>query len=392
VAYRLDDGKRMYLGIDFSGDPRRWRARCSKPTVWIARIEDSAVPRLIDLHPVQNLRGVGEPFAKLVELLRTGDFAAAGIDAPFAIPARYLPLGGHVELLERVGRLSPEPDRPFASGESLIALAAETAPLDQLKPHRETERVWAKRGVNTRSTLWNKARGGAAFTAACLTLLARSGRPVWPWNCGPGMLVEAFPAAQLRTWALPYSGYSKPEQCSAREPIVAGLAKRLDFTVSQQDTMRECPDALDAVIAAFAAIAAVREGAPAEYPADGLIAVLDDGGSRRSDPVAAPPHNILHAERESGEREVFEEVLRRPGLRIERIISRGHTTPATEPYVQDWDEWVLVLTGSARLMLDGSGERSLAAGEHLLIPAGVPHLVTYTAEATIWLAIHIGKP
>jgi cupin 2 domain-containing protein len=42
------------------------------------------------------------------------------------------------------------------------------------------------------------------------------------------------------------------------------------------------------------------------------------------------------------EHELFEEVLRSPGVRIERIISRGHTTPAGEPYVQDWDEWVLV--------------------------------------------------
>jgi cupin 2 domain-containing protein len=122
------------------------------------------------------------------------------------------------------------------------------------------------------------------------------------------------------------------------------------------------PDGLDAVIAAFAAIAAVREGAPAEYPADRLIAVMDGGGSRSSRSVAAPPHNLLRAERECGEHESFEEVLRGPGVRIERIISRGRTTPIADPYVQDWDEWVLVLTGSARLKLDGSDERSLEAG------------------------------
>ena len=85
------------------------------------------------------------------------------------------------------------------------------------------------------------------------------------------MLVEAFPAAQLRTWALPHSGYSKPEQHDAREQILVGLAKHLDFTASQRASMLGSPDALDAVITAFAAIAAVREGAPAEYPADGLL-------------------------------------------------------------------------------------------------------------------------
>ena len=272
----------MYLGIDFSGGADPWKARCSRPTVWVAVIENNVAPRLTELRPVQSLPGDGEPFTRLLALLRAGDFAAAGIDAPFAIPAKYLPPGGHVELLHRVGRLSPVPDRPFASGAALVGLAAEIAPLDQKRPHRETERVWVERGVNTRSTLWNGPRGGAAFTAACLTLLARSGRPVWPWNCGPGMLVEAFPAAQLLTWAMPHNGYNKPEQHDAREQILVGLAKHLNFTASQRHSMLRSPDALDAVIAAFAAIAAVPEGAPAEYPADGLIAVLDDGGSRTS--------------------------------------------------------------------------------------------------------------
>lgn len=383
----------MYLGIDFSGGADPWKARCSRPTVWVAAIENNVAPRLTDLRPVQSLPGDGEPFTRLLALLRAGDFAAAGIDAPFAIPAKYLPPGGHVQLLDRVGSLSPQMDRPFASGAALVQLAAEIAPLDQKKPHRETERVWVERGVNTRSTLWNGPRGGAAFAAACLTLLARAGRPVWPWNCGPGMLVEAFPPAQLLTWKLPHSSYSKPEQRAAREQILVGLAKHLDFTASQRDSMLGSSDALDAVIATFAAIAAVREGAPAEYPADGLIAVIDDGGSRSTGSVAEPPppHNLLRVERECGEHELFEAVLRRPGVRIERIISRGHTTPVGEPYVQDWDEWVLMLTGSARLKLDSSGERSLVAGDHVLIPAGVPHLVTYTADPTIWLAIHIGK-
>jgi cupin 2 domain-containing protein len=100
--------------------------------------------------------------------------------------------------------------------------------------------------------------------------------------------------------------------------------------------------------------------------------------------------NLLRAEGEHGEAEVFEDVLCRPGVRIERIVSRGHTTPPDKPYVQDWDEWVLVLAGSARISLEGLGERTLAAGEHLLIPARVAHLVTYTADLTIWLAVHIG--
>ncbi len=90
-----------------------------------------------------------------------------------------------------------------------------------------------------------------------------------------------------------------------------------------------------------------------------------------------------------GER--FDDLLVRPGVRIERIESHGHTTPPDRPYVQDWDEWVLVLAGEAELDLDGPGLRRLGTGEALLIPAGTAHRVTYTADPTIWLAIHLGE-
>jgi cupin 2 domain-containing protein len=93
-----------------------------------------------------------------------------------------------------------------------------------------------------------------------------------------------------------------------------------------------------------------------------------------------------------GQDERFEDLLRRPGVRIERIVSHGNVTPPHAPYVQGWDEWVLVLQGAAELRLEGLGERKLAAGEGLLIPAGVAHWVTYTADPTIWLAVHIGEP
>lgn len=133
------------------------------------------------------------------------------------------------------------------------------------------------------------------------------------------------------------------------------------------------------------------EGTSVEHPPDGLT-VAGGGEAGLSRSAAPSPCSLLRVERDCGKPELFEEVLRRPGVQIERIISRGHTTPAAEPYVQNWDEWVLVLTGSARLKLAGSGERFLAAGEYLLIPAGVPHWVTYTADPTIWLTIHFSPP
>ncbi len=90
--------------------------------------------------------------------------------------------------------------------------------------------------------------------------------------------------------------------------------------------------------------------------------------------------------------EVFTEVLAQPGVRVERIVSGGQATPADKPFVQDADEWVLLLAGSAAIRLEGYAEVALKPGDHLTVPAGVRHWVTRTdAEVpTVWLAIHLG--
>ena len=89
--------------------------------------------------------------------------------------------------------------------------------------------------------------------------------------------------------------------------------------------------------------------------------------------------------------EVFTALLERPGVRIERIVSQGQVTQPDAPYDQPHDEWVLLLAGAARLWMDGMGERTLAPGDALLIPAHVRHAVTWTqAEpATVWPAVHL---
>ncbi len=263
-----------FLGIDFSGGAAAWRIRCSRPTVWIATVEVTGRPRLVDVVPVQALTGTGEPFGRLVALLRSGDHVAAGIDAPFCLPARHMPPGGHAALLGAVASLPAAADRPFPSGASLVKLAAAIASLERAKPLRDTEMEWSSRGVNTRSTLWNGPRGGAPFTAACLALLARTGRPVWPWTNGPGMLVESFPAAQLKAWSLPHTGYAAPDQRAVRERILGGMHQHIELEAAQAARLLDCPDALDAVLAAFGAISAFTRGLPAVIPADGLISVM----------------------------------------------------------------------------------------------------------------------
>ena len=103
------------------------------------------------------------------------------------------------------------------------------------------------------------------------------------------------------------------------------------------------------------------------------------------------PTNLFDALPGKAPQEIVDELLSRSGLRIERIVSTGQTTPENQPYDQDHDEWVLLLSGAARLWLDGEGERALRPGDCLLIPAHQRHRVTFTApdQPTVWLAIHL---
>lgn len=91
--------------------------------------------------------------------------------------------------------------------------------------------------------------------------------------------------------------------------------------------------------------------------------------------------------------EHFETLLERPGVRVERIISTGQATPEGEWYDQSWDEWVLLLSGEALLLLEGGAARRLLPGDALLLPAHCRHRVDWTStdEPTIWLALHFGE-
>ena len=91
--------------------------------------------------------------------------------------------------------------------------------------------------------------------------------------------------------------------------------------------------------------------------------------------------------------EVFETLLSRPGVRIERIVSHGQATSEDVPYDQPHDEWIVLLAGRARLWIAGEGEEALSPGDCRLISAHRVHRVTWTApdEPTVWLAIHMGE-
>ncbi len=101
--------------------------------------------------------------------------------------------------------------------------------------------------------------------------------------------------------------------------------------------------------------------------------------------------NLLRELPNAASEEVFESLLQRPGLKLERIISLGQITPEGAWYDQDQDEWVMVLAGAARLEVEGEGETDLVPGDALLLPAHCRHRVSWTdpLRPTIWLALHI---
>jgi cupin 2 domain-containing protein len=89
--------------------------------------------------------------------------------------------------------------------------------------------------------------------------------------------------------------------------------------------------------------------------------------------------------------ELFETLLKNPHVRIERIVSHGHSSPPGFWYDQEMNEWVIVLKGRGRLLFEGSGSIvEMKAGDYVEIPAHTRHRVEWTDpdEDTVWLAVY----
>jgi cupin 2 domain-containing protein len=85
------------------------------------------------------------------------------------------------------------------------------------------------------------------------------------------------------------------------------------------------------------------------------------------------------------------ELLSAANVRIERIVSTGHASAPDEWYDQERAEWVLLLAGSAGLILEGEAEPLvLEPGSYVQIDAHVRHRVAWTdpSAPTVWLAIY----
>ena len=88
--------------------------------------------------------------------------------------------------------------------------------------------------------------------------------------------------------------------------------------------------------------------------------------------------------------ELFEDIISNDGIKIQRIVSQGDTTPEGEWYDQESDEWVIVLQGKATISFENEDDITLIVGEYLNIPAYKKHRVSWTSETeqTIWIAVH----
>ena len=84
--------------------------------------------------------------------------------------------------------------------------------------------------------------------------------------------------------------------------------------------------------------------------------------------------------------EAFSTLLEHKNVKINRIVSSDSLDDKL--YVQEEDEWLVLIEGEATLLLDNE-EKKLKRGETLFIPKNTPHRILSTHRGTVWLTVHI---
>ena len=88
--------------------------------------------------------------------------------------------------------------------------------------------------------------------------------------------------------------------------------------------------------------------------------------------------------------ELIQEILIADSFKIERIVSKGHSSPEGFWYDQKQNEWVLLLKGGAGLLFESADEViELKPGDYVNIPAHAKHRVEWTDPntETVWVAV-----
>ncbi|MEM7774971.1 MAG: cupin domain-containing protein [Pseudomonadota bacterium] len=108
--------------------------------------------------------------------------------------------------------------------------------------------------------------------------------------------------------------------------------------------------------------------------------------------MSGATHNLLSTVLPSRDVEVVDHLLTADGVRLERIVSLGQASPDDFWYDQPEAEWVILLSGHARLRLaEECQDRDLRPGDAVYLPARCRHRVTWTdpTQPTVWLALFV---
>lgn len=93
---------------------------------------------------------------------------------------------------------------------------------------------------------------------------------------------------------------------------------------------------------------------------------------------------------EAQQSESVSELFKDRSVRIERIVSHGQASPPGFWYDQEEHEWVMVLSGQAKVKIEGQQDPvTLVPGDAIYLPAHIRHRVEWTdlLQPTIWLAV-----
>lgn len=240
------------------------------------------------------------------------------------------------------------------------------------------------------------------------------------------VVVEGYPAliARRLIGRQPYKNDSRDKQTDDQRDARRAIVERLlDSSVGGQleaefgfrvslnamlrsggmaETLADEPqaDRLDAMLCAMQAAWAWSQrergfgmsGDPVVVQTEGWIAdpSLFDGDAVSAPAAGVEQPNLFNAIPEALPIEFVEVLAQRSDVRIERIVSRGQVTPEGEWYDQAESEFVVLLSGSARLQFEGdAAERHLKPGDWLLIEPHRRHRVSFTEPDTdsVWLAV-----
>ena len=79
-------------------------------------------------------------------------------------------------------------------------------------------------------------------------------------------------------------------------------------------------------------------------------------------------------------------LLTHRNLVVERIVSAANMAP--REYVQEQDEWVVLVRGEAEMEVAGEA-LSLKCCDYLFLPSGTAHTVKSASDGAMWLAVHL---